>query len=53
MTFPAEMSVDGMGMMIRPSGGDNCFTSLPVKRIDEVSAVIAFICLNCCVMILN
>ena len=50
MTFFIEMSVDGAGMMIRPSGGDNGFTSLLVKCIDEVPAVIALIGWNCCVM---
>ena len=41
MTFLVEMSVNGTGMMVRSSGGNNCFTSLLVKRIDETPAVIA------------
>ena len=51
MAFLAEMSVDGTGMTIRPFGGNNCFTSLMVKRIDETPAVIPLIGWNCCVMI--
>ena len=53
MTFLVEMSVNGTGMMVRSSGGNNCFTSLLVKRIDETPAVIALIGQNCCVMILD
>ena len=52
MTDLVEMSADGTGMMIRPSGGNNCFTSLLVKRIDEAPDVIPLIGWNCCVMIL-
>ena len=53
MTFLVEMSVNGTGMMVRSSGGNNCFTSLLVKRIDETPAVIALIGQNCCVMLLD
>ena len=50
MAFLVEMSVDGTGM-IRPSGENNRFTSLLVKRIDEAPVVIPLIGWNCCVMI--
>ena len=43
MTFLVEMSVNGTGMMLHPSGGNNCFTSLLVKRFDETPAVIVII----------
>ena len=51
MAFLVEMSVNGLGMTICPSGGNNSFTSLLVKRIDKTAAVIALIGWNCCVMI--
>ena len=43
MAFFVEMSVDGTRMMIRPSRGNNRFTSLLVKRIDKTAAIIALI----------